>query len=60
MKLTGAASQAVCPARPGDVGGWYCFYCSYGGLWNTDANADCELKRREDKSLGLTYREPEE
>jgi hypothetical protein len=36
------------------------FIYSYGGLWNTDANADCELKRREDKSLGLTYREPEE
>ena len=29
---------------------------SYGGLWNTDASAACDLKRREDKSLGLTYR----
>lgn len=36
------------------------FIYSYGGLWNTDSSADCELKRREDKSLDLTYRGPEE
>lgn len=28
----------------------------FGGLWNTDASGDYEFKRREDKSLGLTYR----